>query len=396
MNRTTPQFDLSRATLVLLLAGAVLLGSLAGVTWATAPQNRVRQTVPPRTPTPEPASCPTETVLAPQWFTLTVDLQRPNAPPPDPSWSVPVHLTLHPPGDGATICHEWVLTLDQSGEWSGQLDAFKGLYDARLKNMHTLRNVRHNVEISVTNSINMGTLLEGDADNNNRIRISDFGILRNAYFTEEGDPDFDPRADFDEDGQIRVRDFSLLRLNYFKEGDIVAGASVGALGRASDLVDLRVEPLTTTIELGERGTVTITAYTGGQDVVGVEFELRFDARLLMPVDGVPGEDGVQVKPVGPLTEVLFNQVDTVGSEVRVRYAVGTFGDSVRGDIPLARLEIQGRAPTEGTSLRFTAADATDPLGRSVVGDPVGGVVMVTGELSRCYLPLVAKGRLSDE
>ena len=133
-------------------------------------------------------------------------------------------------------------------------------------------------------------------------------------------------------------------------------------------------------------------------MVGVEFELRFDAQLLMPIDGLPGEDGVQVKPVGPFarSEVLFNRVDTVGTEVRVRYAVGTFGESVRGDIPVAQLQIQGKAPTAGASLYFAAADATDPMGRSVVGDPVGGVVIVTGELSRCYLPLVAKGRLSDE
>ena len=36
---------------------------------------------------------------------LNVTLQRPNALPPDPSWAVPVHFALYPPGDPDTICH---------------------------------------------------------------------------------------------------------------------------------------------------------------------------------------------------------------------------------------------------------------------------------------------------
>ena len=127
---------------------------------------------------------------------MNVTLQRPNALPPDPSWAVPVHFALYPPGDPDTICHEWDLTLNESGQWSDRLVIFTGLYDARIKNMHTLRNVRRNVDFSGPMTISMGELHEGDANDDNRTRITDFGILRNAYFTNEGDPGFDSTRRF--------------------------------------------------------------------------------------------------------------------------------------------------------------------------------------------------------
>jgi hypothetical protein len=52
-------------------------------------------------------------------ISLNVTLQRPNALPPHLSWAVPVHFALYPPGDPDTICHEWDLTLDESGQWVG-------------------------------------------------------------------------------------------------------------------------------------------------------------------------------------------------------------------------------------------------------------------------------------
>ena len=54
----------------------------------------------------------------PVQITLNVTLQRPNAPPPDPSWAVPAHCALYPSSDPDTIYDEWDLTLDESGSWS--------------------------------------------------------------------------------------------------------------------------------------------------------------------------------------------------------------------------------------------------------------------------------------
>lgn len=169
-----------------------------------------------------PPECPSCTDVLPVPFNLSVTLQRPNTPPPDPSWAVPVHLSLHPPGKPGIICWEWDLTLDQSGNWSGNLAICPGTYDARIKNPHTLRNVKYNVNIPAAGiTLDMGTLLEGDASDDNWDKGNDFSILRATYWKRTGDAGFDDRADFDENGWINAADFSLLRTNYWQSGDIV-------------------------------------------------------------------------------------------------------------------------------------------------------------------------------
>ena len=64
------------------------------------------------------------------------------------------------------------------------------------------------------------TLLGGDADGDNYVNASDFLILRKAYGSKLGDPNYDARADFDEDGQINATDFLLMRKNYGTQGDL--------------------------------------------------------------------------------------------------------------------------------------------------------------------------------
>ena len=346
--------------------------------WDVGAQLRVAEAAPA-------GDCPTATTPLPVPITLNVTLQRPNAPPPDPSWAVPVHFALYPPGDADTICHEWDLTLDESGQWSDWLVLFTGLYDARIKNLHTLRNVRRNVDIAGPMIIDMGELHEGDADDDNRVRITDFGVLRSAYFTNEGDPDFDPRADFDEDDRIRITDFALLRMNYFQDGDIevaLAGqSSVHELGA----VDLSVEPPALAATAGDVFTVTVMVSAGTQDVVGADFDLRFEPSFLQVVD-TTGQPATQIEPAGPLTE-LFNQVDPAAG--RIRYAAGTF-DVANGTFPLAIVRFKALASTQATALHFAYADVVAPEGQSVVGELTDGTISITQVLLRRYLPLLLR------
>jgi len=320
---------------------------------------------------------------------LNVTLQRPNALPPHLSWAVPVHFALYPPGDPDTICHEWDLTLDESGQWSDWLVIFTGLYDARIKNMHTLRNVRRNVDFSGPMTINMGELHEGDANGDNRIRITDFGILRSAYFTSEGDPGFDPRADFDEDKRIRIADFALLRMNYFQNGDIEVTLAGKSADQRLDTVDLCVEPPVVAVTVGETFTVTVMVSAGAQDVVGVDFDLRFEPSSLQVVDGA-GQPAGQIEPAGPLT-LLFNQVDPVAG--CIRYAAGTFGIA-SGSFRLAVVRFKALASTQATALHFAYADVVAPGGESVVGELSDGAVSIIEVRIQRYLPLLLAKPLS--
>ncbi|MDH7487844.1 MAG: cohesin domain-containing protein [Anaerolineae bacterium] len=360
------------AVLILLLA--TTSGAVSG---ASAQPHR-----PPMGPE---AGCPTQTTPLPMPITLNVTLQRPNAPPPHPSWAVPVHFALYPPGDANTICHEWDLTLDESGQWSGWLVLFTGLYDARLKNPHTLRNVRRNVNIGGPMTIDMGELHEGDANDDNRVRITDFAILRSAYFTDEGDLGFDPRADFDEDNRIRITDFALLRMNYFQDGDIEVSLAAQSIAHGMDAVDVCVEPPAVATTIGETFMVTVMVKAGAQDVVGADFDLRFQPAFLQVVDAA-GQPATRVEAAGPLSE-LFNRVDPAAG--RIRYAAGTF-DVVNGTFPLAILRFKALAATQATALHFVYADVVAPGGESVLGELGDGTVSITQVLQRRYLPLLLR------
>ena len=64
-------------------------------------------------------------------------------------------------------------------------------------------------------SINMGELLEGNADDSVQITGADFTSLLNDYLQMDGDDNWwGGRCDFDRDGQVTSIDFSLLSMNY--------------------------------------------------------------------------------------------------------------------------------------------------------------------------------------
>jgi hypothetical protein len=59
-------------------------------------------------------------------------------------------------------------------------------------------------------------VLEGNANDDNKINIQDFGILAATYGKVAGDTGYDARADFDRNGKINIADFGLLAANYGK------------------------------------------------------------------------------------------------------------------------------------------------------------------------------------
>ena len=65
------------------------------------------------------------------------------------------------------------------------------------------------------------TLRGGDANNDNRVDILDFGALVNSYGSLQSDPTsgYDPQADFNCDGMVDVLDFGILINNYGTVGD---------------------------------------------------------------------------------------------------------------------------------------------------------------------------------
>ena len=97
-----------------------------------------------------------------------------------------------------------------------------GTYDISAVTPHCLTNVKRGVvTYAPTTSVNLGTLLEGNADSNDAVNITDFGILAASYGKSTGDPGYDARADFDRSGIVNITDFGLLAANYGKSAPIV-------------------------------------------------------------------------------------------------------------------------------------------------------------------------------
>jgi uncharacterized protein YkwD len=167
--------------------------------------------------TPTPTASPTATVTptaAPEAAALIqgmVSLQG-RAPKPGECWRAPLMVSLYQ--EGALIAGPSLIYTDENGAFTLPLVA-PGVYDVRVKNLHTLANVKRGVQaLSGLNTIAFGTLLEGDASDDNLIDILDFSLLRTFFGSESA------RADFNQDGIVDVVDFSLLRAHFGLSGDI--------------------------------------------------------------------------------------------------------------------------------------------------------------------------------
>ena len=92
-----------------------------------------------------------------------------------------------------------------------------GVYDVWIKGDKNLAVLSPNVGIDSANSVLPAVQLPGgDANNDNRVDVLDFGALVNAYGAKASDPNsgYDPTADFDFNGIVDVLDFGELVNNY--------------------------------------------------------------------------------------------------------------------------------------------------------------------------------------
>jgi len=58
----------------------------------------------------------------------------------------------------------------------------------------------------------------GDASNDNVVNTADFNILKTTFGKSQGDPGYDPRADFTNDNLINLNDFAPLKNNFGQGG----------------------------------------------------------------------------------------------------------------------------------------------------------------------------------
>jgi len=56
--------------------------------------------------------------------------------------------------------------------------------------------------------------LPGDINGDGHVNIWDLGLISEAWFTESGDPDYDPRADLNADDKVNIWDKAILSENW--------------------------------------------------------------------------------------------------------------------------------------------------------------------------------------
>jgi hypothetical protein len=148
----------------------------------------------------------------PASLTGTVALQgRPAAP--HASWQIPVTVDFYVAPDMTTPVFSYNVTTNQSGVFTIN-NVPEGLYTIAVKNSHTLKRVKNLQAITPGgNSVDFGTLLEGDGVNNNKSTFMIFLSCKH-FGKSSGDPGSMPALDFNHDGTVNIFDLSLLAITF--------------------------------------------------------------------------------------------------------------------------------------------------------------------------------------
>jgi len=147
---------------------------------------------------------------------------------PDAGWVVPLTVRFFPPGADVlkdTPTYEFKLTTAKSpaGGWAicEAAGIAPGSYDIAARSESTLMNVKRSVVISASNtSVNLGTLLEGNANQDNIVNLDDYAILSRCWLSSQSQAEYDARTDFDRDGLINVADLHLLAANWLRHSPV--------------------------------------------------------------------------------------------------------------------------------------------------------------------------------
>lgn len=146
-------------------------------------------------------------------FTGTIVMQGRPAPP-DPLQQVTVQVDLYTPGNSTTPIESFTVPTDINGVFTIN-DVPTGTYNVAVKQAHTLQKVLINqLIVGGNNTVNIGTLLNGDINNDNFISAIDLGALLSSYLKGVGDPGFLPNADLNGDGFVTALDLGILLFNY--------------------------------------------------------------------------------------------------------------------------------------------------------------------------------------
>lgn len=316
----------------------------------------------------------------------SVTLQgRPDAP--DPRWQAPIQVRLYKSGE-TTPAYELTPTTDNNGHFTLHgIEA--GVYDAYVKHAHTLQNKQTITLNSDTNTIDFGTLREGDANGDNAVRLLDFSILATTFSKCQSTPGYDERADFDGNACVNITDFSLLATNFVATGERAPDDPAQRRASQSRLhgpAGLTIEPSSNTLAVGDLFTATIRVEAGKQRVDGVAAYLDFDPTVIQVVS---------ITNSRALPLQIQNSIDNENGQIL--FAAGALNDYPSQTFDLANIQFKALGETSNTPLtfEFDPPHRTDVTfgGLSVLGTYRDGTISIANHTpteSQIYLPILRR------
>jgi subtilisin family serine protease len=137
---------------------------------------------------------------------------RPAAP--HASWGGVYTLQIQPSGGGTLTTVS--VTTNSSGVFTYNFGTslLPGQYELWIKSAKSLGQRLTFTFVVGANTVNFGAVREGDANNDNRVTLTDFSILASAFNRAQGQVGYDARADFNADNTVSLADFSMLASNF--------------------------------------------------------------------------------------------------------------------------------------------------------------------------------------
>lgn len=149
---------------------------------------------------------------------ISVVLQGDNRP--DAGWVVPLTVRFFSPeadvlNDIPTYQFNLTTTKIVNVAICEATGVAPGTYDITAFSEHTLMNAKRSVVISAPKtSVNLGTLLEGNANQDNIIDFGDYAILSMCWLASQTQAEYDVLTDFDRNGLINLSDLRLLAASW--------------------------------------------------------------------------------------------------------------------------------------------------------------------------------------
>jgi large repetitive protein len=150
----------------------------------------------------------------PETADLTINFSLQNRTNIDGNYTI----ALYEVNDLSNPAYQFTPTV--SGESAMELtDLTPGDYAVKVKEDRFLQKSINATLAFGMNTVSLGEMLGGDANDDNGVELSDFSILAATYELLPGEPGFDIRADYNGDGAINLTDFSILAANYNQVGE---------------------------------------------------------------------------------------------------------------------------------------------------------------------------------